>query len=228
MSVKSGWERGLWCHLGVSKPLDNPGVPSSLHVFPILSQGQLLPTRPPSQWALQRHTLSKTRAYSPRQLPSPVKKLVFPPWVSYSAWLNILSLERLHVLHPACNKLFLIWNNLPVNAVIFILANTIFQVPTLKGATQGWWRVRGQTKSSLRTSDQYCRPSVWEGAWARRLLTAASVQNMIRGNKKKNTHRRTPTQTQKPCRNIPSRHTSTELIIPHPVMVYWGPTMANM
>lgn len=46
--------------------------------------------------------------------------------------------------------------------------------------------------------------------------------------KKKKTHRRTPTQTQKPCREVPSRHTSTELIIPHSVMVYFGPTMANM
>lgn len=40
---------GLWCHLGVSKPLDNPGVSSSLRAFPILSQGQLLPACHPSQ-----------------------------------------------------------------------------------------------------------------------------------------------------------------------------------
>lgn len=96
-------------------------------------------------------------------------------------------------------------------------------------ATQGYQSERGQTKSSLRTSDQHCRPSVWEGGWARRLPTAASVQNTNgRGKKTKKKHRRTPTQTQKPCREIPSRHTSTELIIPHSVTLYFGPTMPNM
>lgn len=48
------------------------------------------------------------------------------------------------------------------------------------------------------------------------------------GEKKQKKHRRTPTQTQKPCREIPSRHTSTELIIPHSVTLYFGPTMPNM
>lgn len=41
---QEGWEGELCCHLGVSKPLDNPGVSSSLRVSSILSQGQLLPT----------------------------------------------------------------------------------------------------------------------------------------------------------------------------------------
>lgn len=47
---------------------------------------------------------------------------------------------------------------------------------------------------------------------------------MIRG--KKNTD--VLPRTQKPCRNILSRHTSTEPIIPHPVIVYCGPSIANM
>lgn len=46
---QKGWEGEVCCHLGVSKPLDNPGVSSSLRVVSILSQGQLLPTCLPSQ-----------------------------------------------------------------------------------------------------------------------------------------------------------------------------------
>lgn len=57
-----------------------------------------------------------------------------------------------------------------------------------------------QTKSSLTniTSDQYCRPSVWEAGWARRLPTAASVQNKMHRSKK------TPPQ----IHILPRRHRS--------------------
>lgn len=37
------------------------------------------------------------------------------------------------------------------------------------------------------TSDQYCRPSVWEAGWLRRLPTAASAQNKMQREEKKKT-----------------------------------------